>query len=820
MSGLSSADAAARLLRDGPNALPQPTRRGGWRLLGDVLREPMLLLLLAASIVYLLLGDVGEALALGASVLLVVGLTVHQEAKSERALRALRELGSPRARVLRDGQPRVLPACELVVGDLLLLEEGDRVPADARLLEAADLMLDESLLTGESIPLPRTPADPEPLVRASTLVVRGRAQAEVIAIGAATAVGRIGASLGGMTPERTPLQREMRRTVALFAGLAAATCLLMIVSFGLLRGDWLGAVLAGITLAMANIPEEFPVVLSVFLALGAWRMARHKALVRRAPAIEALGAITVLCTDKTGTLTENRMRLAALGSGDGGPLEAARRDALLATAVLASPTLSHDPMDLALQDAAAEGGLPHAPAGWRPLREYPVAAGRPLYACAWHRADGSLVLAAKGAPEAIVARCGLTADAVRHALEQADAMARRGLRVLAAADAELRPGAPPAADTATLRWRGLLALADPLRPAVPAAVAEARAAGVRVVMLTGDHLATARAIAVEAGFPESARVALGASLDGADEAALDAAAATTDVFARVRPEHKLQLVQALKRRGEVVAMTGDGVNDAPALLAAHVGVAMGGRGTDVAREAAAIVLLDDDFASVVRAVRMGRAIYDNIGRAVRYILAVHVPITGLALLPLATGGPLVLLPLHVVFLELIIDPACSVVLEREPADADVMRRPPRDPRRPLLDLTTLLRSLGQGAAAFAAVAATWVLGRALGVAAPQLAAAAFIAIVVGNLGLLLLHRTGHSLWRALRRPNPTYWTVVALATLALGVAVLHPGVAQGFGFAPPPPALFAIAVGLPLLVVLLLDLARIARRRLAQPRAA
>ncbi|HTL14950.1 MAG TPA: HAD-IC family P-type ATPase, partial [Thermomonas sp.] len=624
MPGLSSADAAARLLRDGHNALPQPGRRRGWRLVASVLREPMLLLLLAAAAVYLLLGDAGEAAALGASVLLVIGLTVHQEAKSERALQALRELGSPRARVLRDGAPRVVPAGELVVGDVVLLEEGDRVPADARLLEAADLLLDESLLTGESVPVARAPSDPEPLVHASTLVVRGRAQAEVVATGAATAVGRIGASLGAMAPERTPLQREMRRTVALFAGLAAATCLLMIVAFGLLRGDWLGAVLAGITLAMANIPEEFPVVLSVFLALGAWRMARHKALVRRAPAIEALGAITVLCTDKTGTLTENRMRLAELAAGDGAALDAARRSALLEAAALASPALSHDPMDRALLEAAAGDGLPPAPAGWQPLREYPVAPGRPLYARAWRRPDGNVLLAAKGAPEAIAARCGLAPEVAHRALDEAEAMARRGLRVLAAADAGLPAGDPPAADAGiALRWRGLLALADPLRPAVPAAVAEARAAGVRVLMLTGDHLATARAIAHQAGFPDDATVALGASLDGADEAAVEAAAAATDVFARVRPEHKLRLVQALKRRGEVVAMTGDGVNDAPALKAAHIGIAMGGRGTDVAREAASLVLLDDDFSSIVEAIRLGRRIYDNLQKAMTYVFAIH-----------------------------------------------------------------------------------------------------------------------------------------------------------------------------------------------------
>jgi Ca2+-transporting ATPase len=438
--------------------------------------------------------------------------------------------------------------------------------------------------------------------------------------------------------------------------------------YGLLRGDWLQALLAGITLAMSNIPEEFPVVLTVFLALGAWRMARHRVLVRRPPAIEALGAVTVLCTDKTGTLTENRMSVVETVAEDGS-IDARR--VLHRIARLASAAETHDPMDRAIFGVALPDDAPDA-AMLHSLRRYPLSPTLPAYTAAWRSEDtDTLRIACKGAPETIAALCALAPAPRDRALAQVATMAQRGLRVIAVAEAAWPLDAPLPDDPREFRfqWRGLLGFADPLRAAVPAAVAEARSAGIRVVMLTGDHPETARSIAAQAGLSARPRVALGDEIAALDDDAFDASAREIDVFARVRPEHKLRLVEALKARGAVVAMTGDGVNDAPALMAAHVGVAMGARGTDVAREAAAIVLLDDDFASIVRAVRLGRTLYDNIRRAARYIIAVHLPITGLALLPLLLDAPLILLPLHIVFLEMIVDPACSFVFEREPPAA-------------------------------------------------------------------------------------------------------------------------------------------------------
>jgi P-type Ca2+ transporter type 2C len=573
-------------------------------------------------------------------------------------------------------------------------------------------------------------------------------------------------------------------------------------------------VLAGLTMAIAMIPEEFPVVLAVFLALGAWRMARHQALVRRTPAIEALGAITVLCTDKTGTLTENRMAVAELvANGERSDMRATMAPALrtlLETAALASRPGSIDPMDRALIES--NGGLDAAPAARELLREYPLSPECTAVTQVWRQEGGELFVACKGAPETVAGLCGIPPEERIAVLAEVDAMGRRGLRVLAAASghwpAEAAASLPQSMHGFHLTWRGLVAFADPLREGVTEAVTEAHAAGVRVVMMTGDHRETARAIAQQAGIAPGAGVIEGRQIDALDDDALAQCAAHTNIFARVRPEQKLRLVVALKQAGQIVAMTGDGVNDAPALMSAHVGIAMGRRGTDVAREAAAIVLLDDDFVTVVRAIRLGRTIYDNIRRAVHYVLAVHVPIAGLALLPLVGGGALVLLPLHVVFLELIIDPACSIVFEREPAPADIMRRPPRPPTAQLLGVIDLIRNGLRGIAMFAAVVAVYLVGNALALPSAQVGALAFTALVMGNLGLIVVYRSGGSLRSTLRMPNAAFGVVAIGAFAMLTIVTRMDQPAGWFGFEPPPLAQWLFALGLPLAVAALLKAGR------------
>ncbi|MGN6521403.1 MAG: cation-translocating P-type ATPase [Dokdonella sp.] len=806
--GLDTTEAERRLARDGANELPRGERRGLLARTLAVLAEPMFLLLGTAAALYVVLGDIGEALVLAASVAAVIGITLRQADKSQKALDALRDLSAPQASVLRDGARLRIDARRLVVGDVLALDEGDRVPADARLLDATQLGVDESLLTGEALPAPKhvgtttsdalaapTRADH---VYWGTLVAHGHALAEVVATGARTQAGRIGASLVRTATPRSPLQREIDRAVIAFAAIGLALCALVAGLYVALRGGWIDALLAGITLAIANVPEEFPVVLTVFLALGAWRLAREHVLTRRMPAIETLGAITVLCVDKTGTLTENRMRVAALRCGasawdlaSGAPIGAPLDD-LLARAALACRVDPTDPMERAIVEAAP------SPADARErtrVREYPLTPALFARTQVW-RAPGGLDGACSGAPEAVADLCRLAPERRARLLADVAALARQGLRVIAVGALE-HPASlplPERQDELAFVEAGLVAFADPLRNGVTGAVAQARAAGVEVIMLTGDFAETAEAIARQAGIDVGDGALGGAAIAACDDTQLADTIARRRVFARVTPQHKLRLVEALRARGEVVAMTGDGVNDAPALKAADVGIAMGKRGTDVAREAAALVLLDDDFVSIVRGIRRGRTIHDNIVRAMRYILAVHVPIMGMALLPLLGGGPLVLWPIHIVFLELVIDPACALVFEREAAADDVMQRPPRDPRRAVLGLRLLAGSIGDGVLAFAACAIAYAIARASGCTDAGIAAAAFVALVAGNVGLIALNR-GNGLWRA---RNRTFWIVVAGAGSALASSLALPPLARFFRFEVPPPGILALAAVLPL----------------------
>jgi P-type Ca2+ transporter type 2C len=675
--GLSESEAQARLAAEGPNELPQPDRRTPLRIVLEVLREPMFALLIGGGAIYLLLGDIKEALILLAFALLSIVITVVQETRTEHVLEALRSLASPRALVIRDGVRKRISGREVVRGDVMLLAEGDRVPADALLLEARDFQADESLLTGESVPV-RKWASPKPGAMAApggedaphvysgSLVVRGTGTAEVVATGASSQMGKIGQLLHRLEPEPPRLQVQTRSLVRLAAIGGGAVSVVVMVLYGLFRGGWLEALLAGITIGMSMLPEEFPVVLTVFMAMGASRISRARVLTRRSTAIEALGSATVLCTDKTGTLTENRMSIAELRTPEG---EWRRGDAgragqsfheVVAYGVLASAPEAFDPMERALRDladslAGQEGHL--RVSGAKLVKTYGLRPELLAVTQVWAPIDGdSLIVAAKGAPEAIGRLCRLLNSESADLEASVNAMATAGMRVLAVAQApHFGASLPDTPAEFAFKLLGLVGFADRLRPSVPAAVRQCQSAGIRVVMITGDYPATAIAIARQAGLAATEAVT-GDPINKLDAAALILQARNASVFARIVPEQKLRIVEALKADGQIVAMTGDGVNDAPSLKAAHIGIAMGGRGTDVAREASSIVLLDDDFGSIVTAIRLGRRIYDNLRKAMSFIVAVHVPIAGLALLPLLLGLPIIFSPIHIAFLELVIDP--------------------------------------------------------------------------------------------------------------------------------------------------------------------
>ena len=805
LPGLTEAIAAARLRAEGPNELPRGGRRGLASIVLGVVREPMFGLLAASGLVYLLLGDLGEALMLLAFATFSMTIAVVQENRSEKVIEALRDLTSPRALVLRSGERRRIPGREVVRGDIVILAEGDRVPANAILVSSHDLQIDESLLTGESVPVGKmagaaTAAQPggDGLagVFSGTVVVRGRGIAEVTATGAASEIGRIGTSIGSIRSEPTRLNVQIQALVRIVAVTGLALSFAAAILYALVRGSWLDGILGGIALSMSLMPEEFPLVLTVFMIMGAWRIARARVLTRRAATIESLGAATVLCTDKTGTLTENRMSVAEIRRPGEAPeplewLDSPPSDRLRAiadAAMLASTPDSQDPMERAIHALARSLDERTSTQPTRPalLREYDIRPDLLAMTNVWRDDAGKACrIATKGAPEAVAALCRLGAEDRAALAAAVDDMARRGMRVLGVAAGTAEASSLPESQRdLALGFLGLIGFADPLRATVPAAIAECRSAGIRVVMITGDYPATAREIARQAGLADG-RVISGEELDRLDDGGLAGLLPEASVFARITPAQKLRIVSALKDAGEVVAMTGDGVNDAPSLKAAHIGIAMGGRGTDVAREASSLVLLDDDFGSIVRTIRLGRRIYDNLRKAMAYILAVHVPIAGLAFLPLLFGMPLILMPIHIAFLEMVIDPVCSVVFEAEEEEDDMMARPPRDPKAPLFSSALVAWSLVQGLAALLVVAAIFFLAEARGMPEAEIRALAFVSLVIANIGLILVNRSYRSsLATALIRPNPALWLVVATAAALLSIALFWPPAQALFRFGP------------------------------------
>ncbi len=821
LQGLTPAEAQARLAAEGFNELPRTQRRSPLRIIFDVLREPMLALLVAGGVVYLMLGNREEALILLAFACLSVGITVVQEARTERVLEALRDLTSPRALVIRGGERLRIAGREIARGDLIVLSEGDRVPADALLLEATDLSADESLLTGEAVPVRKRAGhasdvspggDDQPMVFSGSLIVRGSALACVTATGATSEIGKIGTSLSKLEIETPQLQRQMRKLVIVFAVVGAAVSGAVVVLYGLLRGGWLEGVLAGIAVGMSMLPEEFPMVLAVFMAMGAWRISKVRVLTRRASAIETLGAASVLCTDKTGTLTENRMTIAELRLADGAaakvgvPLPEAFRE-LAAAGVMASALKPFDPMETAfhtLAKADLRDGETLPGAGRTLARSYGLAPDLLAMSQAWEAGRQGWQIAAKGAPESIADLCKLGAASRKALTEQVDQMARSGLRVLAVAEAT-HPGPLPASQRDfAFRFLGLVGLSDPLRASVPAAVAQCRSAGIRVIMITGDYPATAQAIASQAGF-QGDRVITGLDLAAMSDADLTRAVKDVTIFARIMPEQKLRIVTALKSAGAVVAMTGDGVNDAPSLKAAHIGVAMGGRGTDVAREAASIVLLDDDFGSIVTTIRLGRRIYDNLRKAMSFILAVHVPIAGLALMPLLFGMPILFGPVHIAFLEMVIDPVCSLVFEAETEEDGIMTRPPRPPAEPLFSVPTILWSLVQGALVLGVTGTILAVAPGYGLSTDQVRGITFAALIFALIALILVDRSrSSSILTAITRPNRALAIVLPIVGTLLAVTMFWQPGRDLFGFAALDPEFlsFPPLAGLAVLLVL------------------
>lgn len=789
LKGLTGQEAAEALKKYGLNELPDPKKRTMLKMFLEVLREPMFFLLLASGILYLFLGDIYEAMMLLGAIFIVIGITLYQEQKTENALAALRDLSSPQALVIRDGKQKRIPGREVAVNDLVIISEGERVPADGVLLQTSNLNLDESLLTGESISVRKTSGgsqdqqihhpggDNTPFVFSGTLVVRGQGIFQAVSTGQKTEMGKIGRALEDIGSEQTDLQKQTAVVVKNFAFIGLAICVFVFIYYSYTHNDWLNGLLAGLTLAMSMMPEEFPVVMTVFLALGAWRISRKKVLTRRIPAVETLGAITTLCVDKTGTLTMNKMAVEKICIGtkiyetkDLNNLPEKFFD-FVRCALLATPVDPFDPMEKAINELGIRTGIVDRQK-YEFLKGYPLSDKLLAMSNVWRMDNGETVIAAKGSPEAIMDICHLSDSEKKQVEKQVERLAGQGLRVIGTAKARASEKLPEEQHDFDFEYVGLLGLVDPIRPEVPAAIAECRSAGVKVIMITGDYPGTAKMIAQKIGFGKSEKIMTGSEMENMSEEEFQKKIKNVSIFARIVPEQKLMIVKALKAGQEVVAMTGDGVNDAPALKAADIGIAMGKRGSDVAREASALILLDDNFASIVAAIKMGRRIYDNLKKAITFIFSVHIPIAGISLLSVLMGWPLVLLPVHIVFLEMIIDPACSIVFEMEKAEADLMKRKPRKLNSRLFSYKVMMTGLIQGLAVFAAVALVYSFSLSNGLSENQARVLAYMNLVLGNLGLILINRSrSESIFATLKKPNPALWWVVLSAIFFLAVSM-------------------------------------------------
>jgi Ca2+-transporting ATPase len=728
------------------NELPTAKSKNIGQIALEVFKEPMFGLLLVCSSIYLLLGDYTEGIMLSASILIIIFITFYQYQKTERAIESLRQLSSPKAMVIRNGQTVKIPGREIVIGDIVLVNEGDRIPADGLLIHGTNLSVDESMLTGESIPVSKDTLAYEgsSQVFSGTLVVQGSGKLEVNAIGIHTEFGKIGKSLQQIVQDPTRLQKEMKVLIRNLFIIGGFLSVLVVIAFYLTRGDFVASLLSGLASAMAILPEEFPVVLTIFLAIGAWRLSQQNVLTRNPSAIETLGSATVLCSDKTGTITQNNMVLSTLIKEhfiiEKNEFEEniENIEDLIFTAILASPPESIDPMERAVY--AVNKSLPTSPPPSFTLRkEYPLS--KDLFAMTRILEDENrqLYVGSKGAPEAILELCHISEEEKIQLLSKVKMLAKRGQRILGVAKGKVENREFPVSQKDfSFEFMGFLGFEDPIRPEVPEAIKQCYSADIKVIMITGDYPETAKNIGKQAGLNEHDEILTGHDLKNLTESELKEKIKHVNIFARIIPEQKLQIIKALKANGEIVAMTGDGVNDAPALKAADIGISMGGKGTDVARESSSLVLLDDNFSSIVMAIKSGRRIFDNLQKAMGYIIAIHIPIIGLALLPAFFPAlPILLMPLHIVFMELIIDPICSIAFESEKEEIGVMKRPPRDPNLAFFGFKQIFKSSLVGLILLALVLAVYFFSMQEGHTEGEIRAIAFTSLIIGNIFLIL-----------------------------------------------------------------------------------
>ena len=801
--GLSEQEALERLKKDGPNELSTANPRNFFTISLDVIKEPMFILLVLCCILYIILGDLEQALILSVFVIVIIGITLFQSWKTESTLNSLKDLSSPKSLVIRGSQELYIPSRELVIDDILILNEGDKVAADVIVLNTANLMVDESSLTGESVPVRKNIWEEKSsitkpgeeggvVVYNGTLITQGMAYTKIIAIGKNTELGKIGSALKSITKSDSRFQLEVAKLVNRMLIIAGVLCLVIIGCFAL-RNDLLKGLLTSITFAIAMLPEEIPAVLTIFMALGAFRISQKNVLTRKMAAIETLGSITVLCSDKTGTITENKMKLSEVFyQGESykitkEPLPE-KFHHLIEFAILASKENSFDPMEKALMNMISTNLVDseHLHQDWKLIQEYPLSQDLSAMSRAWTSEDkNAFSFYSKGSPEAVFDLCHLNTDEVKELTAVATDLASRGLRVLGVAKSKSTlEYTPDQQHDIDFEFCGLLGFFDPIRPGVKEAVADCYSAGIKIIMITGDYHITAQNIATEIGLKNPDKFITGNDLAKLSDQELQGRIKDISIFSRVIPEQKLRIINALRKNQEIIAMTGDGVNDAPALKSSDVGIAMGATGTNVARESADLILLDDNFSSIVSAIKLGRRIFENLRKAMSYIVAVHIPIAGLTLIPVIFSSlPTIFFPIHVAFLELIIDPTCSIVFEAEPATKDSMLKAPRKTTEPILNHKKLITSVLQGFSVLLLVLGVYLLAVQAKKPEGEIRLLSFGTLLIGNFFLALVNKswTHKSISEAFFE-NKAFLIVLLVVISSFSLIVFLPSLRHWFYF--------------------------------------
>ena len=782
IQGLNDEGVLSAARQYGYNQVKRKERNAFLELLLDLLKEPMVILLLVTSTIYFITGNKGDAVFLAVSIVFVTAISIFQDRRSRSALKKLKALTAPESKVIRNGKVVSIRSEDMVMGDYMVIEEGTSVAADGEIIRSNDFSVNESLLTGESLPVYKDSRSGDNHVYQGTIATGGLAVAKVTAIGAQTRLGQIGASLQNIKEEKTPLQLQIKNFVRkmVFLGIII---FLVVWGINFYRSHAiLDSLLKALTLAMSILPEEIPVAFTTFMALGAWRLMQMGIIVRQMNTVETLGSATVICVDKTGTITENKMTLACIYTPDSGIKNIQENDSfdlqeyeLITTAMWASEPVPFDPMETALHRKYEAITAKDERAQYQMIHEYPLSGKPPMMTHIFENSEGVRIIAAKGAPEALIEVSQMTAAEKEKTLDIIKSMADEGLRLLGVAVADFAGDLfPTDQHSFSFRFKGIVAFYDPPKQNIHKVFDDFYDAGIKVKIITGDNKATTVAIARQVGLHGIDGALTGDELLHIENEKLNEAVRQTNIFARMFPEAKVKVINSLKAQQEIVAMTGDGVNDGPALKAAHIGIAMGKKGTEIAKAAASLILMNDDLSSMVSAVAMGRRIYGNLKKAIQYIISIHIPIILTVFLPLALGWvyPNIFSPVHIIFLELIMGPTCSIIFENEPMERNTMKEKPRPFTTTFFNWNELATSVIQGLMISAGTMATYQYAVHSGAGEDLTRAMVFTALITANIILTLVNRSFfYSIFTTLRYKNPLVLLII-YATIALSLLIL------------------------------------------------